>query len=165
MKLSNVVNKNLFKLQNIVAYLTRYAAESHSDAYVYGFELDGSIYMVDWDNVKEATFEVSHNTDSFQPTVRLRCGLKEHRKMVEKATRICSSDEFYQRKADRNYNTKGATFESFVWDFFGVEGYKPDNRDFRTTSDIDGLRMQIKFERGTFDLGKDYDYSFLKVID
>ena len=164
MKKSNITNKNVFVLANILTYVSKYDEESHSELVLYGFEYEGAIYMIDWDFISEITCEMGADSKSFNPVVRIRAGKKQHKVMTEKATKICSVETFTEHQLKNGYVTKGQTFESLVWSFFGVDGYKPDNRDFRNNSDLEGLKAQIKFERGTFSLGADYDYSFINPI-
>ena len=152
------LGNNITKFDAIKAYVKEYLDGAHSEMYIFGSEVDGNIVMYDMSELVTKVEIGWSSGDNKHPSVKLRTGVKELRK--HNGTILCTKEEFEKIKVENNDNN-GQCFERLVWKFYGIDGYKHDNRDQWSNSDIESLKAQVKFYGGFFDMGSRHDYDNL----
>ena len=128
-----------------------YESIAYTDNYIYGFRFNGAIYMVNMRGLDSRVLKLDRASRGagyalrFKPSKSIKVWL-----LSKGAEVLCSEDFFNTLVATMKYN-RGEIFEKLVTEHFG-QVWTKDNIPFTEQGDInvDGIEIQIKFEKATF---------------
>ena len=129
-----------------------YNEHSYTHNYIYGFIMDGKVYMV------KATSEILDFVTKLDKAsrgagyaLRFKPDRKQKRFLLSHGAEVLCSAEFFKDLCEMSKYNKGEIFEMLVTQHYGQTWVK-DNVPFTEDGDltVDGIAYQIKFEKATF---------------
>ncbi len=129
-----------------------YESKAFAHTYIFGYRMAGNIYMTQVDATMlpyvmtlDSASRGQGASLRFKPNKNVKALL-----MSKNATLLCSEELFNDMVDNSKYN-RGEIFEKLVTEHFG-QVWEKDNIPYTEAGDIevDGVAIQIKFEKATF---------------
>lgn len=137
---------NIYKEMEKADYLARYKKLVFTENQIYGFPYESNVYIYITKN-EYFDFYLNKSTKNDSKTLDWRPTKKSIERMLEKATILCTVEEFEQNYC---YDNNGRTLEKMLFTKLLNQTYVPDTVRFDKGADItiNNVPYSVKYLRG-----------------